>query len=570
MDISPKIGPSTPKKVETKESVEGQLNTDPNRSMTNLKNKGFVPPKAIPETPGPEITKRVVTEKMPKKEDSTKESKGALIKLANEKRPEMVKKLEIICRRELNGKKIEWLTQAIEKNDVQSIDNEFCRPFTNIMGDVSRTHKNYHEIFINERSKFIANLLIDSEGKMSIDLIDTIKDLINKQPLGSKSLKAHNQLLLKTLDAITSNSELVKLINNLEEPGKNVEKSKPLRKQNIQSLVRATLGLDEETQLTSMHTKQAILSAILTDLRQGEMGSCFATSMAIMVHDQNPLQVATELKQMIESGVLKKEIDGTTQNFHIPKIFIPSEYEMKEGFVTGGIVNFLRNPGIKKAVAMAGLDINEDKAKLEKMLNEELSKQGDSKKPADILKGFMHQLAMHKAGLESIDFDNKAKFDELTWASILSDKEFNRIQEKLQETNLSDNDRKELTAKGDKISNELRNLLEEKAVLAQAMDAKFGTGSGMRNKLNTYEDFKQKLEMNFMAAEGENSILRSWEFSIAALGRSESGAHMKDFNNLLINREMVAETTLDNLLERLWNKFVIFFYDQLGSVVKLF
>lgn len=579
--IPPSSEPSTPRSVESNESIAAGLFTgESQRRITQETGTDFVPPQTIPKPSGLEITDRSVTKEAPKKEDLLKEAKEALIAKIKDPNslinPEICKKVEVICRRELSlitilkiNDELSQLSNGAKNNTY--IDTVFFRPFKDKIENIPQKHKNHQKIFINERSKFIADLLTDSEGNIDKEVIDLIKDLINNppnNPLKSPLLIAHNQVLLKILDAL-KNSALVDLINGLKKPGEDVPKSKSetLPKQNIENLVRATLGLDEGTTLTAAHSKQAVCAALLTDLRQGEMASCFATSVAIMVHDQNPLQVATELKQMIETGVLKNNVNGKDQNFRIPLIFIPNECEMDAGFATGGIDKFRRNPGIMKAVEMSGLHIFNDAEKLEIMLSEELGKLKDPKKSADILKGFIHQLAMHKAGLESVDFENVANFEKLNWQCRSLERERDYIRAEMKRVDITPEQKKDLTSREKALTVEIKKIIEDNRQLALAMDKKFGVGSNLRDKIQIHKDFKQKLEMNFMAAEGENSLLRSWEFSIAALGNAESGAHMRDFNDLLINPTMIADSW-SNLWYRVWDKFVIIINDLMGLQIE--
>lgn len=514
------------------------LMSGPETSRSVVLQEGkFVPPK-IPEVEGPSLEDREVSNKTGQKEvtrDQLKEQAKGI-------NPQLGKKIEVICRRELSEGDLRDIQESLKylaTNPTDSAVNDyinelFSSSFVKVMGEVNSS-RNFKRILIKERAEFIANVLINDEGKIDLELIDIIKDLLNTPPLQQTFSKSHNKILLKTLDALKCNTDLVDLLNNLEEPGKNLEetgkkwKKLSLKKQNLLSVLRSTLGLEEGTELTAMHTKQAVLAALLTDIRQGEMGSCFATALAIILHDQNPMQVAQDLKIMMETGELTKEINGKKVRFHIPKIYIPLQYGEKLLFTLSyqqqfiGAEKFFQIPGIRKVIKMAGLDQtgSEDKEKLTKMLEEVLKKiPSDPERSGDILRGFINELAMFHAKLKQDDFDNIGKYGQ---------------QSK-----------------------------EDQEALISAFDEKFGS-SKLKDQIEEYEDFKQKLEMNFMAAEGENNLLRSWEYAIAGHGRSEGDYSIIDFQKLLTKTE---KSSWGRFLNQIWDAFVAWVRDHIGEEIE--
>lgn len=81
--------------------------------------------------------------------------------------------------------------------------------------------------------------------------------------------------------------------------------------------LRATLGLAAGEVVTEAHARQAVLSALLTPLRQGSVGSCFATAMAIRMQKRMPIELVRDFQQLIENGRLNMALPGA-EDIHIP------------------------------------------------------------------------------------------------------------------------------------------------------------------------------------------------------------------------------------------------------------
>ncbi len=458
--------------------------------------------------------------------DQKKELLNSILEKAQKLDQETYKKVKIICHQQSNirastifasiniirtlsklDEDLNTLTSNANNRAAKNRINELFCP--NLTIEMQKIPKEYRmEIFNNERAKFIASLLNSTEN-IDTEIIDTIKDLINTPPLLQNSSKIHDAILVQTLDIIKENKELLELLNNLGEPGKNLSKWDP-NKQQIESSIRATLGLKENIPLTAMHSKQAVLSALLTDLRQGKTGSCFATSIAIMIHDQNPLQMARELKQIIENGKFEKVINGELQTFNIPKISIPKATmeELDTNYLEDTSFNtFLKDPGIERAIAITGLDISKrkDRLKLLTIFNEVLDDIEEPRRLKEVIREFLNELAMDKIGINIIDLENKAQYEKKFLKS-------NRLKEKLEKAQT--NEEKTL------LLNRIEEIHEEMNQLQNYFDQRFGAGTDLKNKFDAYNEFKQKLEMNYQDARGENTLLKMWEYSIAFKGNS--------------------------------------------------
>lgn len=475
---------------------------------------------------------KIEDEKREKKEKQEKILKEKILKKAKTN-PDLSKKVQFICRNKLSTKKLKKLEESVDilffgtndpKDEVAAykfIDQLCFSDWMIINESINREEEEYRtDIFINERAKFIASLLIASQGKIDKDMISIIEDLLDIPPLMQRFSRTYSSVLKETLNTIKNNEQFINLLNGLGEPGKNLSKSDP-NKRRLEYLIRSTLGLNEKTPLTALHSKQALLSALLTDLRQGNIGSCFASSIAIMVHDQNPLQMAIELKGIIENGKFEKTINREIVTFNIPQIYIPfPEFQGPEITDLGpdAFMKFLKNPGIKKVAAMAGLDTSNEKNSklLSKMFNDVLESLGDHKLEEDLIRLFINQLVMHKIGLDPDDFEKKAEYE----AKVREEEKLLQGREESQQ----------------RYAGRVGQLHQEMDEINNYFDKKFGKNISLKDKFEAIDEFQQNLEMHYLAAIGENTLSRIWEYSIASKGASS-------FLDLLINWLTVTPTS---------------------------
>lgn len=77
-------------------------------------------------------------------------------------------------------------------------------------------------------------------------------------------------------------------------------------------LIRDTLGLEPGTEVTDVHTRQAALSGLLYQTRQGDVGSCFATAIACSTQRNEPKVFLKDMADLFATGELTRStIDGT-------------------------------------------------------------------------------------------------------------------------------------------------------------------------------------------------------------------------------------------------------------------
>ena len=115
----------------------------------------------------------------------------------------------------------------------------------------------------------------------------------------------------------------------------------PLANQWAEKLVRLSLGLDEGETLKSRHVRVAVMSAMLTPLRQ-TVGSCFATAPAIIVQKEQFDNLLSDLHELLTRGLLRRVISG--REFKVPLSISSGSADLKKFISSPG--KFHLHPGL--------------------------------------------------------------------------------------------------------------------------------------------------------------------------------------------------------------------------------
>lgn len=147
----------------------------------------------------------------------------------------------------------------------------------------------------------ISRILILPVGTMLEALIPSIiEEFVNEDNPYSRSLKAGLTLL-------NQSDELKCAIDEICLP------EDPFSNSSI--LIRATLNLSMKSELNDAHAKRTALSALLTHMRQGQTGTCFASFIAIELQSINPLGAILDFKQLLREGKLLRKVNNQFHDF---------------------------------------------------------------------------------------------------------------------------------------------------------------------------------------------------------------------------------------------------------------
>lgn len=153
-------------------------------------------------------------------------------------------------------------------------------------------------------SRRLAQLLIDEKGDIRSDLLPELIEKWKKNLyfLGPKRQYdgIRREHTLKVLNLLQDNKKIGQLIKRF---------TRPLSHRQAENLVRDTLNLPLTTSITDAHVRQAVLSALFCYLRQN-IGSCFATAPAEIIHDEQSELFLLDLLDLLSTGRLKRTFGG--------------------------------------------------------------------------------------------------------------------------------------------------------------------------------------------------------------------------------------------------------------------
>jgi hypothetical protein len=175
------------------------------------------------------------------------------------------------------------------------------------------------------RSRELANLIIDDKGEINTAILpalieQTRNHLYSLGPNRQYDSK-RNEHILKVLELLNSNKEIGRLIKKM---------SRPITNKIAEDAIRNTLQLPSQVVLSDAYTRRAVLAAWLAYLRQN-VGSCFATAPAIMVHDEQPELFLQDLADMLATGRLKRTFGGI--EYSVPLSVSWGSGDLKKPFV---------------------------------------------------------------------------------------------------------------------------------------------------------------------------------------------------------------------------------------------
>jgi len=157
---------------------------------------------------------------------------------------------------------------------------------------------------ILSRARYISLAILDEKGEIKKERIKNfIKELEKGVSLPYPEGEYETHLMRhmqKVLQLIFEEERFLSLFKRF---------TLPVCHKRAEEFIRDALMLSLNTRLTNAHLKAAVFSALLAPLRQN-VGSCFATAPAILIHDQNPYHLLNDLFDLLMTGKLKRTFGG--------------------------------------------------------------------------------------------------------------------------------------------------------------------------------------------------------------------------------------------------------------------
>lgn len=154
------------------------------------------------------------------------------------------------------------------------------------------------------RTRRLANLLINDDGELNIAVLPKLIELLQRSLY---SIGPNRQFDAKRQEHLLHVVILLNESKDLQRALKLIDK--PVSHKYAEQIIRDTLQIPANVPLTNAHARRAVLSAWMCLLRQN-VGSCFATAPAIIIHDEQPDMFLKDISELLSTGRLKRTYGG--------------------------------------------------------------------------------------------------------------------------------------------------------------------------------------------------------------------------------------------------------------------
>lgn len=202
------------------------------------------------------------------------------------------------------------------------------------------------------RTRRLANLLINDNGDLNIAILPRLIELLkrNLYSLGPNRQydTKRQEHLLKVVTLLNQSKDLQRALKNID---------KPFSHKYAEQIIRDTLQIPSSVTLTDAHARRAVLSAWMCLLRQN-VGSCFATAPAIIIHDEQPEMFLKDVNELLSTGRLKRTFGGIEYSVPLSSSWGAGDLKkpfllmLGEGFEKSQL---WRSPGLAAAFQAVGL-----------------------------------------------------------------------------------------------------------------------------------------------------------------------------------------------------------------------
>lgn len=252
--------------------------------------------------------------------------------------------------------------QLIDSNDLQKSFQNIEKSLDTAMNQIKTDLNDYQlrqkqagiqdpdlALSIN-KPETIAQTLITSVGTFNCGLIDyVIKNFVQD---ASRPPYPYEKDIATVLTQFAATPSLKTALTSIVKPESETSSAN--------DIIRVTLDLHPDEKVTDVHAKQTALAALLSHLRQGPVGSCFATYLGIELLQQRIDKCLQDFAEILRWGKATRHVDGAARNFFY-RLTIADDainapfYINREGKIKGTTVPVWEAPGIHFALLQLGI-----------------------------------------------------------------------------------------------------------------------------------------------------------------------------------------------------------------------
>jgi hypothetical protein len=150
----------------------------------------------------------------------------------------------------------------------------------------------------------IANFTLSSTGFFNIGLVEEMIEAFTDKANSTHSYPSH---LVHSLNQLAANPSLREKLSRILKPSSEEAPA------NV--VIRTTLDLSPTHRITDLEAKKTALTALLTFLRQGSDGSCFATPLVISLLNHRLDKCLDDFAQLLKCSKLTRQVGQESYDF---------------------------------------------------------------------------------------------------------------------------------------------------------------------------------------------------------------------------------------------------------------
>ncbi len=244
--------------------------------------------------------------------------------------------------------------KVVSRPELPKTVENILEKITQRINEVYQEHRKYglqnsEQAMALTTAKELGKALVAPNGTLNKGIIKELRKLIPENPS-----EDYQKDILRVLHGLESSSKLEVVLNSIVKPGNHAYQ--------IRNIIRSVLGLSFGEEITDVHAKQTALIALLSHLRQGPVGSCFATYIGIGLLNQKLEKCLQDFAEILSKGSATRIVDKEKKEFSF-KVSIADE-DLAKKFKLDRKGSFFEQPGLKAAFKQMGL-LNFDKNKNE-------------------------------------------------------------------------------------------------------------------------------------------------------------------------------------------------------------
>ena len=201
------------------------------------------------------------------------------------------------------------------------IDQAVQRPPTDVMLGLQAVREAHQKAAVHnaryarnvEQARSAAVRIVDAGGHLLLDAAqgwDNLPVVQGMIAVSEESKLPQSVHAVKMLQKLQDRQELQEVIHSIKAPNPDGPACE---------LIRSVLGLPADFPVGKVEARRAALSCMLTKLRQHDVASCFATSVAIQAQEKIPDVFLKDIKSLIETGTIVRSRTPPNKPVAIPR-----------------------------------------------------------------------------------------------------------------------------------------------------------------------------------------------------------------------------------------------------------